>query len=66
MVAGKNGVLCLESTPPGSTGAVVLLWHPVQVIVFTSAGVLWFEWQLLQAATELLCTSAAVIGKFLV
>jgi len=41
MVAAATGVLCLELTPPGSTGrggAVSLLWHPMQLIVVTSLG----------------------------
>ncbi len=67
MFIGMAGVVCLELTPPGSTGsggAVLLLWHPMQSIVVTSAGVFGFEWQLVQAATPLRCTSVAVVGKF--
>jgi hypothetical protein len=51
--------------PPGSTAEAPLLWQPMQLMVVMSVGVLLFVWQFVQPATELLWTSAAVVGKFL-
>lgn len=65
MLTGIAGVVCLESMPPGFTEDAPLLWHPTQLMVLMSVGVLVFVWQSVQLATELLCTSPAVVGKLL-
>jgi hypothetical protein len=63
-VTGIAGALCLESTPPGSTDDGVLLWQPMQLIVFRTPRVAEFVWQLRHGATTLSWTSPARIGKF--